>query len=66
MKDRIDLRDSFFVTIDGETAKDFDDAVYAENHKEYFKLLVGIADVSHYVKEGSALDKEAFDGGKPV
>ena len=66
LKDRIDLRDSFFVTIDGETAKDFDDAVYAENHKEYFKLLVGIADVSHYVKEGSALDKEAFDRGNSV
>ena len=66
LKDRIDLRDSFFVTIDGETAKDFDDAVYAENHKEYFKLLVGIADVSHYVKERSALDKEAFDRGNSV
>ena len=66
LKDRIDLRDSFFVTIDGETAKDFDDAVYAENHKEYFKLLVGIADVSHYVKEGSALDKESFDRGNSV
>lgn len=66
LKDRIDLRNHFFVTIDGETAKDFDDAVYAENHKEYFKLLVGIADVSHYVKEGSALDKEAFDRGNSV
>tara|TARA_B100000035_G_scaffold315448_1_gene336322 strand:+ start:8498 stop:10669 length:2172 start_codon:yes stop_codon:yes gene_type:complete len=66
LKDRIDLRDNFFVTIDGETAKDFDDAVYAENHKEYFKLLVGIADVSHYVKDGSALDKEAFDRGNSV
>ena len=66
LKDRIDLRDNFFVTIDGETAKDFDDAVYAENHKEYFKLQVGIADVSHYVREGSALDKEAFDRGNSV
>ena len=66
LKDRVDLRDKFFVTIDGETARDFDDAVYAENHEDYFKLLVGIADVSHYVKEGSALDKEAFDRGNSV
>ena len=66
LKDRVDLRDKFFVTIDGETARDFDDAVYAENHEDYFKLLVGIADVSHYVKDGSALDKEAFDRGNSV
>src|SRR6056300_1531461 len=66
LDDRVDLRNQFFVTIDGETAKDFDDAVYAENHKEYFRLLVGIADVSHYVKEGTALDKEAFDRGNSV
>lgn len=58
---RVDLRDLPFVTIDGEDARDFDDAVYVEkdNDSKGWKLYVAIADVSHYVKVGSELDKEA-------
>tara|TARA_R110000868_G_scaffold159_3_gene1622 strand:+ start:2635 stop:5211 length:2577 start_codon:yes stop_codon:yes gene_type:complete len=57
---RIDLRDLPFVTIDGEDARDFDDAVYCEANKSGgWRLWVAIADVSHYVQVGSALDKEA-------
>ncbi|MDT8427380.1 MAG: ribonuclease R [Pseudomonadales bacterium] len=64
---RIDLRQRHFVTIDGEDAKDFDDAVYCEAlpNGEY-KLLVAIADVSHYVQPGSALDLEAQNRGNSV
>ena len=58
-KGRIDLRDTALVTIDGETAKDFDDAVYAEKSGKGYRLLVAIADVSHYVKLKSALDTDA-------
>lgn len=59
-EDRVDLRDLPFVTIDGEDARDFDDAVYCETQKSGgWKLYVAIADVSHYVSLGSALDKEA-------
>lgn len=59
--DRKDLRHLNFVTLDGEDAKDFDDAVYAEPHAESgWKLWVAIADVSHYVTPGSALDQEAY------
>ncbi len=61
--DRTDLRDLPLVTIDGEDAKDFDDAVYCEQKKEGWLLWVAIADVSHYVKKGSALDKEAMNRG---
>ena len=56
---RIDLRDIPLVTIDGEDARDFDDAVYAQKTPSGWKLLVAIADVSHYVQIGTALDNEA-------
>ncbi len=60
---RKDLRGKSFVTIDGADAKDFDDAIYAEARPFGFRLWTAIADVSHYVAEGSALDKEAFERG---
>jgi ribonuclease R len=63
---RIDLRTLPLVTIDGEDARDFDDAVYAENHPAGFRLVVAIADVSHYVRPGSALDAEAQQRGTSV
>ncbi|MDD5275885.1 MAG: ribonuclease R [Methylovulum sp.] len=56
---RVDLRDIPLVTIDGEDARDFDDAVYAKKTPSGWKLLVAIADVSHYVQIGTALDDEA-------
>lgn len=56
---RVDLRDIPLVTIDGEDARDFDDAVYCKKTPKGWKLLVAIADVSHYVQIDSALDKEA-------
>ncbi|MGQ4001428.1 ribonuclease R [Francisellaceae bacterium CB300] len=58
--ERVDLRDMDFVTIDGEDAKDFDDAVYAHKTKSgSWKLYVAIADVSNYVQKDSALDLDA-------
>ncbi|MCL2021716.1 MAG: ribonuclease R [Betaproteobacteria bacterium] len=63
---REDLRSLPFVTIDGETARDFDDAVYAEKSGRGWRLAVAIADVSHYVKPGMALDKEALERGNSV
>jgi ribonuclease R len=70
LKGRKDLRKLAFVTIDGETAKDFDDAVYcareAAGGKQGFRLWVAIADVSHYVRHGDALDVEARDRGTSV
>lgn len=67
LKGRTDLRSLPFVTIDGEDAKDFDDAVYAHKKpKGGFQLYVAIADVSHYVAQDSALDKEASRRGNSV
>ncbi|ASF47332.1 ribonuclease R [Methylovulum psychrotolerans] len=56
---RVDLRDTPLVTIDGEDARDFDDAVFAKKTPKGWKLLVAIADVSHYVQINTALDNEA-------
>ncbi len=56
---RVDLRKLPLVTIDGADAKDFDDAVYCENNRKGFRLVVAIADVSHYVQPITALDLEA-------
>ena len=63
---RIDLRTLPLVTIDGDDAKDFDDAVYAEPHPAGFRLIVAIADVSHYVRPGTAVDTEAKERGTSV
>ncbi|HEX6099644.1 MAG TPA: ribonuclease R [Thermoanaerobaculia bacterium] len=64
---RVDLRERNIVTIDGETAKDFDDAVEVQLLPNGNYLLgVHIADVAHYVTEGSALDREAFERGTSV
>ena len=63
---RIDLRTKPFVTIDGEDARDFDDAVYCQPEGSGFRLWVAIADVSHYVAKDSALDLEAIERGNSV
>ena len=63
---REDLRGLELVTIDGETARDFDDAVYCEKTRDGFRLVVAIADVSHYVRDGDALDAEARSRGNSV
>jgi ribonuclease R len=66
LEGREDLRSIPFVTIDGEDARDFDDAVWAHKDEEGWHLMVAIADVSHYVKPGNALDKEAYLRGNSV
>ncbi|MCB0378733.1 MAG: ribonuclease R [Bdellovibrionales bacterium] len=63
---RKDLRDLTFITIDGVTAKDFDDAIYVEQISQGFRLWVAIADVSHYVRPGTYLDDNAFERGTSV
>ena len=63
---RTDLRAVPLVTIDGEDARDFDDAVFAERVGAGFRLIVAIADVAHYVRPGSALDHAAADRGNSV
>jgi ribonuclease R len=65
-RNRRDLRDVPFITIDGETARDFDDAVYVARGEQGFILWVAIADVSHYVAPGTALDREARSRGTSV
>jgi ribonuclease R len=64
--ERTDLRDVLHITIDGETARDFDDAVAVHKTEKGFKLHVSIADVSHYVPEGSPLDQDAYARGTSV
>ncbi|MBX3616836.1 ribonuclease R [Nitrosomonas sp.] len=63
---RRDLCQLPLVTIDGETAKDFDDAVYCEKDGKGYRLYVAIADVSHYVKPRDTIDREAFNRGNSV
>ncbi len=63
---RVDLRAIPLVTIDGEDARDFDDAVYCEPAKDGWRLLVAIADVAHYVKLNSALDQSAYERATSV
>ena len=66
LQGREDLREIPLVTIDGEDARDFDDAVWAEPLGEGWRLLVAIADVAHYVQPGSALDRVAGQRGNSV
>ena len=65
-KGREDFRDVPLLTIDGADARDFDDAVFCESSGNGWRLLVAIADVGHYVEQGSSLDKEAIKRGTSV
>ncbi len=65
-KQRRDLSGLPLITIDGVTAKDFDDAVFVETKESGFRLIVAIADVSHYVKPGTSLDRDAYERGTSV
>ena len=66
LKGREDIRDLPLVTIDGESSRDFDDAVYAEKRGRNFRLVVAIADVSHYVRPGDAIDADALERATSV
>ena len=66
IESRFDLRGRAFVTIDGEDARDYDDAVYCEEKDDGWHLWVAIADVSHYVRPNTALDEEAINRGNSV
>lgn len=65
-KNRVDLRELPLITIDGETARDFDDAVYAEKIGRNYRLVVAIADVSHYVHPDDAIDQDALERATSV
>lgn len=65
-KGRKDLRNLNLITIDGATAKDFDDAIYVQKEPRGFRLYVAIADVSHYVRPGMSVDLEAYERGTSV
>ncbi len=65
-KGRVDLCALPLVTIDGETARDFDDAVFCQQEDKGYRLYVAIADVSHYVKPHDAIDREALNRGNSV
>lgn len=66
LKGRVDLRDLPLVTIDGETARDFDDAVFAEKIGRNYRLVVAIADVSHYVRPDDVIDTDAQERSTSV